>query len=154
MKSLVSLATLVLGPKTRVRLRGHYGATPMEIIYNLMTFGINPDMLPFTAEGRFNLKHHDAFIQQHIADCWFLCFSKKKEFERRDQDMEMSLKGPLSEIDWRFSFFPLSGRSTEGGLCFFLQCLNDWCWISPDFLFSLFYPAIDIQIQDKDPAAM
>ena len=46
MELLLMIARTALGPKMRVRLRGHYVKSYVEGMYKLLQFGISPDILP------------------------------------------------------------------------------------------------------------
>ena len=69
-KLTFALIQTTLGSQARMRTRPHYG-THIEIVYELMTFGIVPDMLPFDEEdegssafGNVSTRNHHVFLEQ------------------------------------------------------------------------------------------
>ena len=66
--ALIALGTTALGARTRTRVRPHYG-THMEIMYELMTYGILPNVLPLEPSNDrgcddfvLSLKNHQSFL--------------------------------------------------------------------------------------------
>ena len=62
-KRIVSLGSIILGSTIRARFRSKQGS-PTEIVYDLMTYGISPDILPFATTGKFIYTNHNLFIKQ------------------------------------------------------------------------------------------
>ena len=63
---LLALARVVLGARTRARLRPHCGQH-LELVYELMSFGIPPDLLPIEIRGQecvTTTKHHKLFLER------------------------------------------------------------------------------------------
>ena len=63
---LLALAKTVLGARTRARLRPHCGKH-LELMYDLMTYGISPDMFPIEICGDecvTTTKNHDIFLER------------------------------------------------------------------------------------------
>lgn len=104
LRTAVDLAALALGSNHGTRYRFHSG-THLEVIYQLMTFGIPQNILPMSVMGDIDVSHHRAFLQ-----------------ERQYWEEQLSLNA--AERRNGETPVPKNGNCTRGGDC---QFVHDAC---------------------------
>jgi hypothetical protein len=67
MRTIANALAMLMGNNTSVRYRFHSG-THLEIIYQMMTFGIPHRFFPFSANGEVDVTRHQAFIEERERD--------------------------------------------------------------------------------------
>ena len=88
MIKLFSIAVANIGKKSRSRMRFHHG-NHMECQYELMTFGIIPQLLPIGMSGEVTLERHENWIKcRKLLDQQKMTMTRRTPTKRQPQQQE------------------------------------------------------------------
>ena len=153
---LLALARVVLGARTRARLRPHCGQH-LELVYELMSFGIPPDLLPIEIRGQecvTTTKNHRLFLERlQREDEEALSYRRQQQQQQQQlEPMELYDDRYLPSLSQALFTSPLDvddldfGLDNDDGI----DNNNNPTIISSDDLNDVLFADIQPQLQDMD----